>query len=176
MKNWIRFITALVMVSFSAAGYPQWTVGSRSFGGGPWTYYTSTSPTATQCTATYGVANPCSAINSYNWSSQSVSGTITLYVVTSGAVAISQVAGNGEAVIYYSTNGGCNEEYSLKVYNYANVGTLSWTDDIQSTTISLTDLSNLCVQLYAYGDAASVSGASVTSQISPVSIYVTVSH
>ena len=34
IRNICRFITTMLLICFSAAGWPQWTVGSRGFGGG----------------------------------------------------------------------------------------------------------------------------------------------
>jgi hypothetical protein len=61
-------------------------------------------------------------------------------------------------------------------YTYSTVGTLTWAYDEYSVTVSVSNLSSLCVQMYVYGDAALETGDEVISSIHPDEVYVTVTH
>ncbi len=143
IRNICRFITTMLLICFSAAGWPQWTVGSRGFGGGPWTYYTSSGINNTSCTATYQGTNPCASTDNYTWASQPVSGTVTIHVKVSGSIQVVNASGIGNAYIYYNTTGGCGVGSYMYQYTYSTVGTLTWSYDEYSTTVSVSNLNSL---------------------------------
>ena len=131
---------------------------------GAWaaTYNTSTALGTTNCVSQI---TSCIDTNSYVWTNQPVSGSVTLTMISSSTISshdgnVATIAAN------YYTNGGC----STSATEFLS-GNVSWTSRTDSVTItSLTNLSNLCVNVYAVLDGGSVySSASIT----PTALYVT---
>ena len=131
---------------------------------GAWaaTYNTSTALETTYCPSS---TITCTASNSYVWGNQPVSGTVTLTMISDATISSH---GENVAVVSasYFTNGGC----STSATEFLS-GSVTWHFQTDSATItSLTNLSNLCVNVYASIDGGTVvSSASIT----PTALYVT---
>jgi hypothetical protein len=127
------------------------------------TYNTSTTLGTTNCISS---TISCSASKSYVWANQAVSGSVTLTMISNAT--ISSHDGNiAEVAASYFTNGGC----STSATDFVS-GSVTWHFQTDSATItSLTNLSNLCVNVYAF-----IKGGSPASSasISPTELYVTV--
>lgn len=126
------------------------------------TYNTSTTLATTSCTAVV-VNGGCDATKDYAWASQSVTGSITIYVVSSGNTNASGNL-NADAYVRYSTNGGSTY---TQIYDYYDV---SWRSDTKSaSSSSVSNLSTVVVELEVSVTTTTTVG---TRDIIPSSIYI----
>jgi hypothetical protein len=135
-----RLITIILLVLIS--------VGAKAT-----SYNTSTTLVATSCTS--GSSSPCAASTTYLWSSQVVSGAITVFVTSSGSVI------HGDAGAYFSLDSGGG------FTNFKEWSSTSWSSETYSAVISISNLSTLQVKLSVDGYAGIY-----TSSITPTAIYV----